>query len=429
MSVLKTTYANLDSQNIDLDGLGNLTATAVTIGDSRTASGTDSASFKDRGWFVWLNILLRQRLEYVNNASVPGDTTSQMLARVNSDVLAYNPGWVFHYGFVNDIQRPANDGSKEFADGIIANLHAIYTLARSKGAKLVVLSETPSTLAYNTAAKRSQVNYIMNWQREYCVRTPGCYFIDVFSPLLDINSSVGAGFSGYSYDELHQTGQGNRKMADACFKVLDGVIPKGYLVGTSLIDVCSNENQYGNILTNGCMAGSAASNIGTNVTGVTPIGWNNKLESGIVTNCVTSKVPSQSIFGAQEILQTVSVAQDNTTVRIDNLVTVLPAGINVGDTVFAAIDVSLNIISGNVDFCSLFLQFRDALNVQTALISACEGADNVFSSFSGRQRTKNFAIPANTTNIFFAVRTRANNGAQFEVRVGNNAELRKVRKI
>lgn len=413
---------------VEAAGLPKLPQTAVTLGDSRTAAGEDANSYKDRGWFQWLNILLGQRLDLLYNAGVSGDTTSQMLARVDSDVLAYNPGWVFHYGFVNDIQRAANDGSVSFADGVIENLEQIYARSRSLGAKLVVLSETPSTLAYNTAAKREQANYIMNWQRQYCARTPGCYFIDVYSPLLDITSATGAGFSGYSYDDLHPTGQGARKIADACFAVLDSVIPKGYRNSTSLVDLCTSINPYGNILANGCMGGSAANNTGTNVSGNMATSWNNRLESGTVTSCVAAKEARTDINGGSWNTQTVVASSNNAVVRMDQLVAALPAGVAVGDTVFGACDVVLEITSGNIDWCTLSVQFRDASNVQTGLHYALEGADNVLSAFSGRQRTKDVVIPANTTNVFFMLRTRGNNGAQFKVKLGN-AELRKVRSL
>lgn len=425
VDVLNTVVA---SEVVAAAGLPKLPQTAITLGDSRTAAGSDSTSYKDRGWFQWLNILLGQRLELLYNAGVSGDTTSQMLARVNSDVLAYNPGWVFHYGFINDIQAGANDGSKSYADVIISRLELMYARCRSQGAMLVILSETPSSAAYNTAAKREQCNYIMNWQRQYCARTPGCYFIDVYSPLLDITSATGAGFSGYSYDDLHPTGQGARKIADACFTVLDPIIPKGYRNSTSLVDLCTAINPYGNMLTNGCMGGSAANNTGTNVSGNMATSWNNKLESGTVTSCVAAKEARTDINGGSWSTQTVVSSSDNAVVRMDQLVASLPPGVAVGDTVFGACDVVLEITSGNVDWCTLSIQFRDASNVQTGLHYALEGADNVFSGFSGRQRTKDVVIPANTTNVFFMLRTRGDNGAQFKVKLGN-AELRKVRSL
>lgn len=409
-------------------GLPKLPQTAVTIGDSRTAAGSDANSYRDRGWFQWLNILLGQRLQLLNNAGVSGNTVAQMLARVDSDVLAYNPGWVFHYGFINDIQSGSNDSTKAFADGVIEDLLELYTRCRSRGAKLVVLSETPSTSAFSTAAKREQANYIMNWQREYCAVTPGGYFIDVYSPLLDITSATGAGFSGYSYDDLHPTGNGAHKIADACFPVLDPVIPKGYRNSTSLVDLCTAINPFGNALTSGCMQGSAANNTGVNVSGNMAVGWNNKLESGSVTSCVAAKEARTDINGGSWSKQTVVVSADNSTVRMDQLVAALPAGWAVGDTIYGAVDVVLEVTSGNIDWCNLFVQTRDAGNAQTGLFYSLEATDNLMTAHSGRHRTIDFAIPPLTTNVFFAVRTKADNGAQFVVKIGN-AELRKVREI
>ena len=45
------------------------------------------------------------RLRLAHNAGIPGNLTSEMLARLNKDVFAYNPSVLFILGGTNDLGR------------------------------------------------------------------------------------------------------------------------------------------------------------------------------------------------------------------------------------------------------------------------------------------------------------------------------------
>ena len=69
------------------------------------------------------------------NAGVGGNTTSMMLARFNSDVLAHHPGTVVILGGINDIRSGANPTT--------ADLLAMAMMAADSGAEVILCELLP----------------------------------------------------------------------------------------------------------------------------------------------------------------------------------------------------------------------------------------------------------------------------------------------
>lgn len=104
----------------------------VAMGDSLTAWPTDGS---------WPDRLDKgdANLKILKNAGVPGDTTAQMRARFDRDVLAYKPNVVFILGGTNDV------GHKISQATTIANLKAMVLAAKAKGIRVFLMTIPPDS--------------------------------------------------------------------------------------------------------------------------------------------------------------------------------------------------------------------------------------------------------------------------------------------
>jgi lysophospholipase L1-like esterase len=79
--------------------------TIVFLGDSNTANGGGpgvNPSTRVTGVFGWLNALLGHRMTVLYNAGVGGETSTQILARIQTDVIVKAPSWCHILAGTND---------------------------------------------------------------------------------------------------------------------------------------------------------------------------------------------------------------------------------------------------------------------------------------------------------------------------------------
>ena len=181
-----------------------LANTAVLFGTSLEAQGdvgadalnpaNISGAVNGRGWFNWFKAYAGQRIDLVYNAGVSGNSTTQMLARVQSDVVAKNSDWVF-------IGGPANDAPSAIsAATTISNLTAIYNAL--KGKKIVQLNIAPREV-HNTAQIRKDVSDVNEWLLNVHNQFPNVAVVDVWR-LLAV-PSTGLMGANMSVDGTHYT--------------------------------------------------------------------------------------------------------------------------------------------------------------------------------------------------------------------------------
>jgi lysophospholipase L1-like esterase len=166
----------------------------VTLGDSLTALQWTPNS-------PWPSRLdsLDPLLTLVNNAGVPGNTTAQMRARLNTDVYPYNPDVLFVLGGTNDLGLRINQSA------IIANLRAILVDARAHKIMVILLVLPPESSAM--AREIGSLNTaIVNLARAQRVT-----YVDIHAPLANAN---GAYFPKYTSDGLHLSSLGAQVVAN-----------------------------------------------------------------------------------------------------------------------------------------------------------------------------------------------------------------------
>jgi lysophospholipase L1-like esterase len=120
------------------------TNSIVLFGDSITnyngGPGTSAPEIYDsKGFFVWANTILGNRFRVISNRGVAGETTAQMLLRVQSDIIALNPQFVTILAGTNDLTANVP------AATIIANLQAMYLACVRAGINVVAIPITPRT--------------------------------------------------------------------------------------------------------------------------------------------------------------------------------------------------------------------------------------------------------------------------------------------
>jgi lysophospholipase L1-like esterase len=146
---------------------------------------------------------------YVNRG-ISGQTTSQMLVRMYSDVINLHPTAVVVLAGTNDIAR--NTGPQT-AEMIQDNFRAITELAQKHGIAVVLCSITPiSDYAVRKQSPQrppADIQLLNEWLKKYAEQSHAVY-VDYFSALVDGNGSLK---EGYSMDGLHPNDKGYAIMA------------------------------------------------------------------------------------------------------------------------------------------------------------------------------------------------------------------------
>ena len=167
--------------------------TLVFMGDSITRAWPVRSLFPD---------------DVVRNAGIGGETTADMLARFDRDVIAHRPQAVHLLGGINDI---AENGGPVTVDAVAANLQTMIDRARRQGAAVVLgtllpctnvdwrphLTMQPSILALNA------------WIAGFA-NGSGIVVADYFAPLADASGGLPA---AYGPDGVHPNDAGYGVMA------------------------------------------------------------------------------------------------------------------------------------------------------------------------------------------------------------------------
>lgn len=224
-------------------------ASFVTLGDSRTqfngnvtqadATG-DTITKLDRGYVTWAMVTLRQRLRWLKNGGVGGDTTAMMLARTDA-LLALNPGWLIGFGVINSINSDVSSAT------IISELTQIFDKCAAKGVKVVWGTDWCST-STNTDPRKAALHATNEWLRSQVGVRKDFYLADYASVMVD--PVTGTPIAAYASDNLHQDGPGGFIMAKELVKVLSPLTVPSDRLTTSNVDTT-------NLIPNGMFEGDS----------------------------------------------------------------------------------------------------------------------------------------------------------------------------
>lgn len=179
---------------------------AVALGDSITIGSTPPHA--DDSWFEQFACTEDPPIEYAHNAGINGNTTEQMLARLDQDVLSRDPDTVFVLGGTNDLLRGIDQAET------LANLREIVGRSQEAGADVYLGTIPPQEAVPFAAAPTARLNADIVALAEE---------LDV--PVLDFHAALveadGSYRDGLFADLVHPSAAGAQVMAQVARDALD----------------------------------------------------------------------------------------------------------------------------------------------------------------------------------------------------------------
>jgi lysophospholipase L1-like esterase len=389
-------------------------------GLSGASNVTDQAQTRDYGFFTMANIAMGGPFIVLRNSGRAGDTTGpgvgslgNMLSRIQTDVVAYQPEWCLVEGGINDINLGYT------AQSIIDNLKSIYSTLMSSGIKVIACPILPNNVLNALGAGNSKVEALATvnaWILKYCSAIPGVFVVDTFSAIYDTATVCGA-VSGTLADSTHPSPVGASLIGSAVSASLSKFFkPNPVLVFSG--DIASATLPTGNLVPYAVLAGTAGTYPSANVTsspgsGGIPTGWwlqdSNTIAAGSsATYSRVARTDKPNKTWWQTVLAWTATQSSVATYQFRLLAgAALPAGVVAGDIVDTAIE--LNYLSQtNTGALEVFVEARNSSNTTLTTSSHLYsiGPTTPSPSFSGVIRLRNFTIPATTTNLMVKIITR-----------------------
>lgn len=212
----------------------------MLFGDSITAlngAGDDEISGSPNfyclsafGYFTWGNVLLGQRFKMIKNSGISGNTTSQMLARMQTDVLNYTASFCMLVAGANDIMQNVDTATIE------NNLLTICQTLISNGITVIEGTIPPIHASTTTTAQKQKIIEVNNYIRSLKSVLNNFILVDWFEDL--VNPSNGGYATNMSQkDGIHPSVQGAYKMGYKMYTVLNTIIPTTSIFsGSNLYD-------------------------------------------------------------------------------------------------------------------------------------------------------------------------------------------------
>lgn len=216
--------------------------TLVVFGDSLTEQGgmlpgypESAASARDIRAFspwTWGNMLLNQAFTVLDNLGVGGQTTTQILARID-DVLAYAPGWVHLIAGTNDMGAGTSTAK--------ANIDSMLDQLDAAGIRVILGTIPPRTGDKYTGTIKADTLELNRWIIEQGRSRAGVVVVDYFTALADVSNNYRASVCGYNStsDGIHLSATG----AYVCGKALAAAVGR-YLVQTVPFSAVANRLPY-----------------------------------------------------------------------------------------------------------------------------------------------------------------------------------------
>lgn len=367
-------------------------ATVVLFGDSRTAdcnlATTPNYYTTNLSWWDWGQARTTGGpvFEVVSNAGIGGNTTTQMLARFDTDVTPYSPAAMTLWGGTNDGWATTAD-----CDASLANMKAILAKAQSQGIYTFLITETPSSL--KGATYNSLVPYFNNGLRYLASTLPGIEVWDFYSQVVDPTSSNGSPKSILLRDGLHLNALGASILGSYVATKLARFGTRVSTLPTSPVDSMAITSNSSNVISNCLMTTATGGTLGTGDTGTLPSNWTS---SGTPT-AAYSVVARADGYGND--IQAVITASDTSS----KFLTVTPTTSRFVAGSTYVLEAGLGITSpSNLYIVQLLAQV--SVNGTTYFygwgpqVQASAAGDGLTAMSNGVIRSRFFTLPAGTVN-------------------------------
>lgn len=343
-------------QAVGLESSGAVSALShakriATFGDSRTEQISVETSnavtrlkrVTDYGYLAWAHYFTSGNIEFVCNAGIGGNTTTQMLSRFNSDVLPFLPDELWGEGGINDYAL-----SEETTK---ANLTSIFDLADANGIYVRWSTISPLAAAHATfsAANVARICNINKWLKEQALIRKNLTVVDSFSAMIDRASTNGIPKSGMMQtdDSIHQSPKGALAQGYAyaqsflkdhnIFDYLPQFSGQRYSLSSAFKQIFNNPlftSTGGTNSTSGVVTGTIPANCTISKTGT----WG----AGLVTSALVARADG---FGYDWVLTVTNAGAENDELSITT--DELASSISNSDILYACAEVSLSGLAKN----------------------------------------------------------------------------------
>ena len=347
----------------------------AVFGDSRTEQNSLETSnntvrlkrLSDYGYLAWAHYFTSGNIEFVCNAGIGGNTTTQMLSRFNSDVLPFLPDELWGEGGINDYAL-----SEETTK---ANLTSIFDLADANGIYVRWSTISPLAAAHATfsAANVARICNINKWLKEQALTRKNLTVVDSFGAMIDRSSTNGIPKSGMMQtdDSIHQSPKGAMAQGYAyaqsflkdhnIFDYLPQFAGQRYSLSSAFKQVFNNPlftDTGGTNSSSGVVTGTIPANCTISKTGT----WG----AGLVTSALVARADG---FGYDWVLTITNAGAENDELSI--VMDDISAYVTNADVLYAAAEVSMSGLLKNRGFQ---LEIRSIVNSVFSSVSTLEYA-------------------------------------------------------
>ncbi|MGD0018971.1 MAG: GDSL-type esterase/lipase family protein [Candidatus Limnocylindrales bacterium] len=188
----------------------------VVLGDSLSVWAFAPRATRGSTSGAWPSLLAARDgdLTLLRNAAVPGNTTTQMLARLRRDVLAYHPDVLFVLGGTNDV------GKNYAISATVGNLRRIVEAAKAQGIEVVLLTIPPNNQISAGQLKRLRS---INAALIRLAAAEDVAVVDVYAALASANGRLPRAY--VAADGLHLSQRGEAVVAATVYARLTAPAP------------------------------------------------------------------------------------------------------------------------------------------------------------------------------------------------------------
>ena len=306
-----------------------LTTTPIT--SSTDASATIwlhyPAQLSNAGYWSWADILMGGRFSLLNNAGQTGEKLAAMLARINTDVIAFKPARVVFLGGTNDIRTGTADPVAMFALWT-----QIIGILRANGIIVTCLTVPTfgATEAQNTPAKIAAIMEFNRRIREAVRTTSGLELADSSAALADPTATDGSSTTANFEDLIHFSPRGAYLVGKAIAAAMSGFAKPVNSLPSNPSDGYTFASGGKQLLDNPLFQAGAGGTVSAPVTGAAPVNWRAEGSgSGVYVASVVARTAALDgdTYGYNaKIVSTFAASNDSVQVRQNSLTARVAAG-------------------------------------------------------------------------------------------------------
>lgn len=294
----------------------------------------------NRGWVHHANSKLNGGLQIVNNAGVGGDTFAMMIARLATDVDAFDFDILFLHGGYNGL----NDGNTAATEW--ASCKQIIDKYIGLGKTVVLVTVLPVGTSNANAANttfQTRLSELRRLQLNYS--RPGLITVDGYLDSIDPSNANGCSLANMTGDGTHPTAKLARLIGTRVYNAINGKQPFPDIRAVSAADNYAT-HASSNQLLNAGWAGTGGTNGSANFTYTSvPAGMKVDYGGSITSGTVTGAARSDG-FGYDANIAS-CVCGGAATPRVGSLT--IPAGsYAVGDEIITVCEVTISGDPGNI---------------------------------------------------------------------------------